>query len=196
MSTQLACERKHSQAWLLWVQTRCPYGSVQVMNLHHQQTLLLVDALLLLRWESETNCFQLCLKTFWNWMSASSWSWKKESWQILFTKDKLLRSPYAWQGQWMWFSMTPAYQNSLTMTGISCCDFDTSQYHSHFDGACLPDSQRWQENSDNGKVEEEALKRPKRGLSPLGNAIMTLLSLSMSIALQCPAISNHIQTSC
>lgn len=119
----------------------------------------------------------------------SSWSWTKEPWQIMFTKDKLLRSPYAWQGQWMWFSMTPAYQNSLTMTGISCCDFDTSQYHTRFDGACLPDGQRWQEDSVDGKVEGEALKRPGRGLSPLGKAIMTLLSLSMSIALQCPSIS-------
>lgn len=119
----------------------------------------------------------------------SSWSWTKEFWQIMFTKDKLLRSPYAWQGQWMWFSMTPAYQNSLTMTGISCRDFDTSQYHSRFDGACLPDGQRWQEDSVDGKVEGEALKRLGRGLSPLGKAIMTLLSLSMSIALQCPSIS-------
>lgn len=118
-----------------------------------------------------------------------SWSWVKESWQIKFTKDKLLRYPYAWQGQWMWFSVTMTYQNSLIMTDISCCDFDTSQCYSHFDGACLPDGQRWQENSDNGEVEGEALKRPRRGLSPLGKAIMTLLSLSMSIALQCPSIS-------
>lgn len=102
--------------------------------------------------------------------------------RLLFTKDKLW-SPYAWQGRWMWFPMTSTYQDSLTMTGISCCDFDTSQHHFHFDGACLPDGQRWQEDSDDGKVEEEALKRPGRGLTPLGKAIMTLLSLSMSIAL-------------
>lgn len=66
--------------------------------------------------------------------SSSSWSWLKIGFccRLLFTKDKLLRSPYAWQGHWMWLPMTSTYQNSLTVTGISCCDFDTSQYHSGF----------------------------------------------------------------
>lgn len=79
---------------------------------------------------------------------------------MIFTKDKQMCS----QGQWIWLFMTQVYQKSLTMTGISCCDFDTSQYHSHFDGACLPDCRRWQEESDDGKVGGEALKRPRRDL--------------------------------
>lgn len=101
MSTQLACERKHSQAWLLWVQTRCPYGNVQVINLQQlQQALLLV-----LRVKKELlslvlgNSLQLNVR-------LPHGPGRKESWQIMFTKDKLLRSPYPWQGQWMWFSMT------------------------------------------------------------------------------------------
>lgn len=40
-----------------------------------------------------------------------------------------------------------------------------------------------------GKGEGEALRRPGRGVPPLGKAIMTLLSVSVSIALWCPSIS-------
>lgn len=63
-----------------------------------------------------------------------------ESWSIVFSKDKSLRSPYAWQGQWVWLPVALAYENSVALTGISCCDFDISQYNSYFDGACLSDS--------------------------------------------------------
>lgn len=127
--------------------------------------------------------------------SSSLWSWWKILFccRLLFTKDKQLRSPYAWQGHWMWFPMTSTYQKPLTVTGVSCCDFDMSQSHSGFlMEPVFPDGQRWQEDSDDGKVEGEALKRPERGLSPLGKVIMTLLSLSMSIALQSISITSRL----
>lgn len=144
-------------------------------------------AALMLQWRSEWSCFHRHI--LWNFFFKLAVSSIRESWQITFTKDKLLRSPYAWQGHWIRFSMTLANQNPLTVTGISCCDFDTSQYHSYFDEAHLTDGQRWQVGSDDSKVVREALKRPGRGLSPLGKAIMTLLSLSLSIALHRPSIS-------
>lgn len=120
MSTQLACKLKHSQAWLLRVQTQCPYGSVEALA---------------------TAAVRLCMPrggvvggTWEHTGPPLSWCWTKKSLQIMFTKDKLLRSPNIWQvdSLWMWFPVTSAYQNSLTMTGISRCDFDTSQYCSRF----------------------------------------------------------------
>lgn len=120
----------------------------------------------------------------------------RESWQIMFTKDKLLWSPYARQGQWMWFLMTRAYQNTQTMTDISCCDFDTSLqalfwWCQSSGRPAVTGPFRWRQST-----REKALKRLRRGLSPLGKAIMTLLSPSMSIVIQRPSISNHIQTFC
>lgn len=141
MSTQLACERKHSQAWLLWVQTLRPYGNVRVVKVQRHAATTASNTSNK-EWDEPRHFLKdkVCRRRS-----------PKESRLTMFTEDKLLTPPYTWQGQWMWFSMTQTYQNSLTMTGVSRCDFDTSQYHSRCDGACLPDSQQGQRDSDDGK---------------------------------------------
>lgn len=133
MSTQLGCERKHSQAWLLWVQTRCPYGRVQDTNLQQQRRRRAPPGLLL-RWSEwgeplSPRAWKLFSKPN---VRLPRGLGRRNPGRLCLLKIKLLRSPHAWRGQWMWFSMTPTYQNSLTMTGISRCDFDTSQYQYSF----------------------------------------------------------------
>lgn len=140
----------------------------------------LVLSVLLRGWRSERSYFHLCLETLGT--SRCPRSWLRQSLRQM-TAD-------AWRGHWMWFPMTSTNQSSPAAAGVSRRDSDTSQNHSRSDGARFMDSQRWHVDSHDSKV-GEALKRPGRGLSPLGNAIMTLLSLSMSIALQSISLTSR-----